>query len=489
MPTSRVSSPAEIDSGEPLDSFGLSSREAIVLSGDLEDWLDRRLSPTLFYEYPTIKALASHLAAGVGAQPPSEHPAASDQPAADARASRRIGDRRPPTEQESIAIVGIGCRFPGADGPEAFWRLLRDGVDAIGEVPGDRWNLAVFYDPDPATPGKMSTRWGGFLERVDEFDARFFGIAPREAARMDPQQRLLLEVAWEALEDAGQAPDRLAGSDTGVFVGHQQQRLLRCSSTPIRAAIDAYTGTGSAASIAANRLSYVLDLRGPSMAVDTACSSSLVAVHLACQSLRSGESRLALAGGVNLMLAPELTITFSQARMLAADGRCKTFDARADGYVRGEGCGVVVLKRLSDALATATASWAVIRGSAVNQDGRSNGLTAPNGPGAGGGDPQRLAGRRRHARPASATSRRTAPARPSATRSRSRRSRRVLGRADRLDQPCAIGSVKTNIGHLEAAAGIAGLIKVVLALQHETIPPHLHLRTLNPHIALATACR
>jgi amino acid adenylation domain-containing protein len=473
--------PAEIDSGEPLDSFGLSSREAIILSGDLEDWLDRRLSPTLFYEYPTIKALASHLAEGVGEQPPSEQSAASDQPPADARASQRIDERQLPTEQESIAIVGIGCRFPGADNPDAFWRLLHDGVDAIGEIPSDRWNLGSFYDPTPATPGKMSTRWGGFLERVDEFDARFFGIAPREVSRMDPQQRLLLEVAWEALEDAGQAPDRLAGSRTGVFIGisSSDYALLQYAD---RAAIDAYAGTGSAASIAANRLSYVLDLRGPSIAIDTACSSSLVAVHLACQSLRSGESRLALAGGVNLILAPELTITFSQARMMAADGRCKTFDASADGYVRSEGCGVVVLKRLSDALEDGDTILGLIRGSAINQDGRSNGLTAPNGQaqqavirsalqdanvspsqidyieahgtGTNLGDPIEV-----HALEAL-----------------------LAGRS--MDQPCVIGSVKTNIGHLEAAAGIAGLIKVVLALTHEMIPAHLHLRTLNPLIAL-----
>ncbi|MEK7278205.1 MAG: polyketide synthase, partial [Chloroflexota bacterium] len=274
----------------------------------------------------------------------------------------------PSSFSEPIAIVGLSCRFPKANDPAEFWELLRDGVDAVSEVPADRWDVDAFYDSGPVTRGKMITRWGGFLDRVDLFDPAFFGISPREASRMDPQQRLLLEVAWEALENAGLPPEKLAGSQTGVFVGVSSYDYARFQyDDPKR--IDAYAGTGNAHSIAANRLSYVLDLRGPSMAIDTACSSSLVAVHLACQSLRSGESDLALAGGVNVILSPELTITFSQARMMAADGRCKTFDERADGYVRGEGCGIVVLKRLSDALRDGDNVLAVVRGSAVNQDG------------------------------------------------------------------------------------------------------------------------
>ncbi len=280
---------------------------------------------------------------------------------------------------EPIAIVGIGCRLPGADSPEGFWQLLRNGVDAISTVPSDRWNVDELYDPQPATPAKMNTRWGGFLQRVDQFEPGFFGVSAREAELMDPQQRLLLEVAWEALEHAGLAADALAGSATGVFIGISNcdyGRLLLRDFTDL----SAYSATGTAASIAANRLSYAFNFRGPSVAIDTACSSSLVAAHLACQSLRSGESDLCLAGGVSLILSPEGTITFSQARMMASDGRCKTFDARADGYVRGEGCGVVVLKRLSDALAAGDPVLAVIRGSAVNQDGLSNGITAPNGP-------------------------------------------------------------------------------------------------------------
>jgi acyl transferase domain-containing protein len=264
----------------------------------------------------------------------------------------------------------------GADSPAALWKLLQDGRDAITEVPADRWNVDDYYDPVPATPGKMHTRWGGFLDQVDCFDAEFFGISAREACFMDPQQRLVLEVTWEALESAGIVPDRLAGSRTGVFIGisnFDYNRLLcRDFST-----MDAYSSTGTILAIAANRLSYLLNLRGPSLAVDTACSSSLVTVHLACQSLRCRESDLALAGGVNLILSPEVTIILSQGGLMSARGRCHTFDENADGYVRSEGCGVVVLKRLSDALRDGDRIRALLRGSAVNQDGGTNGLTAP----------------------------------------------------------------------------------------------------------------
>jgi 3-oxoacyl-(acyl-carrier-protein) synthase len=255
--------------------------------------------------------------------------------------------------------------------------LLRSGEDAIREVPPDRFDQHAFYDPDPAAPGKMNTRWGGFLDGVDQFDPHFFGISPREAARMDPQQRLLLEVPWEALQDAGQVPEHLAGSPTGVFIGIATNDYGRLQWNDLDR-IDAYAGTGNALSIAANRISYLLDFRGPSLAIDTACSSSLVAVHLACCSLRNGESTLALAGGVNLILSPAIAINFTKAGAMAPDGRCKAFDARANGYVRSEGAGVVVLKPLSRALADGDPIHAVIRGSAVNQDGRSNGLMAPN---------------------------------------------------------------------------------------------------------------
>jgi acyl transferase domain-containing protein len=282
---------------------------------------------------------------------------------------------------EPIAIVGMGCRFPGnADTPAAFWDVLRNGVDAITEVPGDRFDIDRYYDANPDAAGRIATRWGGFLQQVDRFDPEFFGISSREAATLDPQQRLLLEVTWEALEHAGFAPDRLCGSQTGVFVGigsfdYMQIQLQR--SMP--ELIDAYLATGGCHSVASGRLSYVLGLQGPSVSIDTACSSSLVAVHLACQSLRLRDCDLAIAGGVNVILSPELLINFSRAHMMAPNGRCKAFDNAADGFVRGEGCGMVVLQRLSDAVAKRANVLAVIRGSAVNQDGRSSGLTAPNG--------------------------------------------------------------------------------------------------------------
>jgi acyl transferase domain-containing protein len=383
---------------------------------------------------------------------------------------------------EPIAVIGLGCRFPGGAGtPQAYWRMLRDGVDGISEVPPDRWDIDAYYDADPAAPGKMSTRWGGFLERVDQFDADFFGISPREALWMDPQQRLLLEVAWEALEHAGQTASSWSGRPAGVFIGVSSSDYV-WHQLSASGQLDAYTSTGNSYSIVANRLSYLLDLKGPSLVVDTACSSSLVAVHLACQSLRNQESHLALAGGVNLVLSPMGTISLSKYGMMAPDGRCKTFDARADGFVRGEGCGLVVLKRLSDALAAKDPVLALIRGSAVNQDGRSNGLTAPNVR-----SQQAVIGQALAQAAVSCHAvgyiethgTGTAMGDPIETEAL----KAVLG-PQQDGRECVIGSVKANIGHLEAAAGIAGLIKVVLALQHEAIPPQIHFRTLNPHIDL-----
>jgi amino acid adenylation domain-containing protein len=384
---------------------------------------------------------------------------------------------------EPIAIIGMGCRFPGgADSPEAFWQLLKAGADVITEVPVERWDIDALYHPDPATPGKMNTRWGGFLKDIDAFDASFFGISPREAARMDPQQRLLLEVAWEALEAAGQTRERLAGSASGVFVGvctSDYSWLQFADPTEI----DAYTGTGTSLSLLAGRLSYLLDWQGPSITLDTACSSSLVAVHLACQSLRNNECQLALASGVNLILAPFTTICTSQMRMMAADGRCKTFDARADGFVRGEGCGVIVLKRLSAALKDGDPILALVRGSAVNQDGRTVSLTAPSGRSQQAVIRQALQNAR--VKPeqigyVEAHGTGTSLGDPIEFEALAS----VVGAPGRDAQPCAVGSVKTNIGHAEASAGIAGLIKTVLALRYEAIPPNLHLRTLNPNISL-----
>jgi acyl transferase domain-containing protein len=382
---------------------------------------------------------------------------------------------------EPIAIIGIGCRFPGAQDPEAFWQLLRDGVDAITEIPSDRWDINAFYD-EAVTPGKINTRWGGFLEQVDGFDAGFFGISPVEAESMDPQQRLVLEVAWEAVENAGLAPDKLAGSQTGVFLGisNSDYTKLICRNF---SNITAYHNIGNLLSLHASRISYLLDLRGPSVAVDTICSSALVAVHYACQSLHSGDTDLCIVGGINLILSPEGTIGCSQARLLAPDGRCKAFDASANGYVRSEGCGLVVIKRLSDALRDRDNIQAIIKGSAVNQDGRSNGITAPNGLAQQAVIRQALKNAK------------VAPAQISYFETHGPgtalgdpievKSLKAVLMQDRLpDQPCWIGSVKTNIGHLEAAAGIAGLLKVVLSLQHQQIPASLHLKKLNPYISL-----
>lgn len=386
-------------------------------------------------------------------------------------------------QSKSIAITGIGCRFPGgADGPGAFWRLLCDRVDAIREVPEDRWNVSSYYDPAPGLKGKSIARWGGFVDGIERFDPGFFGISPREAAFVDPQQRMLLRAAWEALEDGGEAPDALRGSAVGVFVGISTNDYASLQSTPSdNREIDIWTATGGVASIAANRISYCLDLRGPSVAVDTACSSSLVAVHLACRSLSSGECAMALAGGVNALIFPMPFISFSRSGMLSPDGRCKAFDARANGFVRAEGVGVIVLKPLADALEAGDPIYAVIRGTAVNQDGRTNGITVPS-PAAqvelvraacrdAGVKPRQVQYVESHGTGTSVGDPIEAEALGAA-----------LGVGREPGEPCMIGSVKTNIGHLEAGAGIAGLIKVALSLHHGRIPPNLHFETPNPRI-------
>ncbi len=386
-------------------------------------------------------------------------------------------------ERAPIAVIGLGCRFPGnAHDPATFWQNLRRGVDAIREVPADRWDADAVYAADQDAPGKTYTRWGGFLDRVDQFDPQFFGISPREATGMDPQQRLLLEVAWEALEHAAQAPDQLSGSRTGVFIGIASAdyiNLIQQQGDATR--FDAYYGSGIAHSIASGRLSYVLGLQGPSLSIDTACSSSLVAVHVACQSLRNGECRMALAGGVHLALTPANTIAFSKSHMLAPDGHCKTFDARADGFAEGEGAGIVVLKKLSDAIADNDRILAVIRGSALNQDGPSSGLTAPNGPAQEAVIREALAQAR--VKPAEvgyveAHGTGTTLGDPIEVRALAK----VLRDGRAADRPFMLASVKTNLGHLEAAAGVASLIKVVLMLQHSEIPPHLNFQTPNPFI-------
>jgi amino acid adenylation domain-containing protein len=386
------------------------------------------------------------------------------------------------SQTEPIAVVGMSCRFPGgADSPAAYWELLRNGIDAISEVPPDRWNIDEYYDPDPEAAGKMYTRYGGFLRNVDQFDAAFFRISPREAASMDPQQRLLLEVCWEALEVAQVPADSLHGSATGVFVGvttNDYAQLQMQNGGERR--LDGYFFTGNPLNTIPGRVSYFLGLHGPSLAIDTACSSSLVSLHQACQSLRSGECDLALAGGINLILSPATTVAVSRTRALAADGRTKTFDAAADGFVRSEGCGVVVLKKLSDALAARDPVLAVIRSSAVNHDGASSGFTVPSGAA------QQAVIRKALGKLApeevdyiEAHGTGTALGDPIEVKALAA----VFGK-DRK-QKLRIGSVKTNIGHAESAAGIAGVIKVILALQHGELPADLHFNNPNPLIPWA----
>jgi len=453
--------PSEVDPDRPLDEHGLSSRDTVALAGYLEMLLDRPLPPTLVWEYPTVNGLASALAgAGPAGQPAPPLPA--DVP---------------------VAVIGIGCRFPGGragtvHGPGAFWEFLRGGGDGVTEVPAGRWE--AFDDGSPAAGAALAsvTRRAGALGDVAGFDAAFFGIPPAEAAAMDPQQRILLEVCWESLEHAGLPPRTLRGSRAGVFAGIGAAEYAHLTTADL-GRIDAWTATGAAGSVAAGRISYLLDLRGPSLAVDTACSSSLLAVHLAVASLRRGESDLALAGGVNLLLSPVITMTFDAGGGTSPDGRCRPFDAAANGMVRGEGCGVVVLKRLPDAVRDGDRVLAVITGTAVNSDGRSNGLVAPNGAA------QRDLLRAAHPSPGQVDYVEAhGTGTPLGDPIEARALGEVLGAARPPGRPLLIGSVKSNVGHLEAAAGIAGLIKAVLAVHHRQIPATLHFTAPSPHIPL-----
>ncbi|MDJ1172322.1 SDR family NAD(P)-dependent oxidoreductase [Roseofilum sp. BLCC_M154] len=379
---------------------------------------------------------------------------------------------------EPIAIVGMACRFPGgANDPSKYWSLLHDGIDAITSVPGDRWDVSAYYDPDPEVPGKAYTKQGGFIEQVDQFDPLFFGIAPREAVSLDPQYRLLLEVTWEALENSGQTWTNLKNSQTSVFMGISTDDY----SSVILNEAKSYPTLGSNRSIGVGRISHLLGLQGSNIQVDTACSSSLVAAHLACQSLRSGESNLALVGGVNLILSPFSTIGRCQLKALSPDGRCKTFDASANGYGQGEGCGVLVLKRLSDAVNDGDLISAVIRGSAVNHDGPSSGMTVPNRMAQKKVIQQALANAKLEPHQISyleAHGTGTSLGDPIEIEALAE----VYGKKRPVDSPLIVGSVKTNLGHLEAAAGVSSLIKVILALQHQEIPAHLHLKQPNPHV-------
>lgn len=454
---------AAIDTRELFSNYGLSSIDAVTLSGELEEFTGLRLSPTITFDYPNIITLSNYLSENT-------------EPQTSSSIKNILAER----SDEPIAVIGMSCRFPGADNPEAFWQLLRDGVDMIREVPADRWNKQAFYHPDASMPGKAISYWGGFLENVDQFDPFFFGISPIEAKHMDPQQRLLLELSYEAFDDAAQIKEILDGSDTGVFVGISINEYSQIQlNNPTQ--IISHSATGSALSIAANRISYFYNFHGPSMAVDTACSSSLTAVHLACKSLRNDECAMAIAGGVNIILSPAHSIAFTKAGVLAPDGRCKTFDAAANGYVRGEGGGMIVLKKLSAALADGDTIHALILGSVIKQDGRTNGLMAPSSEGQ-----EALLREAYKAAGVSPANVQYVEAHGTGTLLGDSMEAQALGNvigANRKNSSCFIGSVKTSIGHLEAAAGIAGLIKVILSIRHKTLPASLHYHTPNPHIS------
>ena len=447
-----------------FSDLGVGSRDVTVLSGKLAKLLGRPVSPVDFWQHPTINELVRSLTA------PEPGSAATQAVPAD----RGCAD-------EPVAVVGLGCRFPGEiSGPDALWRFLCEGRSSIAQVPADRWQLFDDGSPEVAAALADTTRWGSFLTNVDAFDAEFFEISPHEAAAMDPQQRLLLEVAWEALEHAGIPAESLRRSQTGVFAGACASEYGYFAFTDL-SHVDAWSNIGGALSIIANRLSYFLDLRGPSVAVDTACSSSLVALHMACQSLRMGECDLAIAAGVNLLLSPAIFRSFDGAGALSATGQCKAFDAAADGFVRGEGCGAVVLKRVSDAVRDRDRVLAVVRGSAVNQDGRSNGLMAPN-PAA------QMAVLRAACANAGVAPHQVDYVETHGTGTllgdpiEARALGTVLGRGRPENAPLLIGAVKSNMGHLEGAAGIAGFIKAVLAVQRGQIPPNLGFASPNPHI-------
>ena len=454
--------------------LGMDSVMALELQRQLVQGLQQPLPATIAFEYPTVDALAGYLLDGLNF--------ADGQGATSVNITNVPATSRQVVNQldEPIAIISMACRFPGAETPEAFWELLRDGVDLVQEVPPARWAVADFYAPQRPTPGKMYTREAAFIANVDQFDPLFFGIAPREAVGIDPQQRLLLEVSWEALERAGLAQSSLVDSATGVFIGIGRGDYEDATGGIQSVTdLDTHVVTSGGNSVAAGRLAYTFGLQGPTIAVDTACSSSLVALHLACQSLRLGECDLALTGGINLILAPFTHIALSQMGALAADGRCKSFDGAADGYGRGEGCGVILLKRQRDAERDGDTILAVVKGSAINHDGPSSGLTVPNKRAQ--EKLLRQALTNAHVTPDDVA---YIEAHGTGTALGDPIEIRALGAVFGATRatPLLVGSVKSNLAHLEAAAGIAGVIKTVLALQHGQIPPHLHFTTPNPYI-------
>ena len=462
---------AEIREEAGFFDLGMDSLMAVELRRRLEQAVGHELPVTLAMDFPRISDVADYLLADVLSLNEREGSATA------VRQRTLAGS----ATDEPIAIIAVACRFPGSPDPDAYWDVLSHGVDTIREIPEDRFDIDEFYDPDQQTPGKIYTRSGGYLDSIDGFDPEFFGISPREALWIDPQQRLMLEVAWEGLERAGYAPASLRGSRTGVFVGVAANEYSLLLSNDSVESLEAHFITGNALNAISGRVAFTLGLEGPAVAVDTACSSSLVAIHQASQALHSGDCDMAIAGGVNVLLSPASTVAASRARMLSPDGRCKTFDAAADGYARSEGCGVLVLKRLSDAQRDGDRICAVIRSSAVNQDGASSGLTVPNGgaqqrlitaalnrAGLTGGDVDYLEAH--------------GTGTPLGDPIEVQAAAAVYGAGRQPNRPLLIGSAKTNIGHLESAAGVAGLIKVVLSLQHEMLPQNLHFHHPSSHI-------